>query len=72
MTQLDPITPEEGIRINKALFDGDADQAFELLAVYLKRNCLKLSDHVLRIYLDEELFDCFTGTVAGKDRHRLS
>ena len=66
VTYPDHISPEEGFFINKALFDGNPDQAFELLAAYLKRNGsgkgsdVKLSDRVLRLYLEEELFECFT------------
>lgn len=44
--------------IARALQEGDAEHAFILLADYLATNKLTLSDDVLRIYLQKELFSC--------------
>lgn len=55
------LTQDEIETIRLGLEDGRADQVFEDLAVYLERNELKLSDDVLRLYADKELFACFKG-----------
>lgn len=53
--------PSETRRINEALIGGDAQQAFTLLAEYLTRNKITLSDELFRLYLERELFTCLKG-----------
>ena len=55
------LTFEESSVIADALREGDADQAFTLLAAYLARNKLTLSDDTLKLYLELELFACLEG-----------
>lgn len=53
--------PSETQQINEALKRGDAQQAFTLLADYLTRNKITLSDELFRLYLERELFTCLKG-----------
>lgn len=53
------LTPEEGRILQQSLASGDANKAFVQLASFLKKNDLRLSDATLRIYIEDELFDCF-------------
>lgn len=52
---------DEHTAIFTALQEGQADRAFTLLADYLARNELTLTDATLKIYLERELFACLTG-----------
>ena len=61
MNKSNYIAPEEGTAIAVALQKGAADQAFTLLADYLARNKLTLSDDTLKLYLELELFTCLEG-----------
>lgn len=54
-------TDAERHEIAEALDAGDAERAFRNLAMYLERNKLALSDDILRLYVEKELFACFTG-----------
>ena len=55
------VTDAERHEITEALGAGDAEWAFRNLATYLERNKLTLSDDVLRLYVEKELFACFAG-----------
>lgn len=55
------ISPWEQQAINQALHRGQTDRAFFLLADYLARNRISLSDAVLRHYIEQELFTCLKG-----------
>lgn len=46
--------------IAQALEAGEVDRAFSDLALYLERNRLQLSDDTLRLYVEKELFGCFS------------
>lgn len=61
MSNLDYTTQTEHAAITAALQEGKADQAFHLMADYLKRNKLTLSDDTLKLYLKQELFACLQG-----------
>ncbi|WP_299592636.1 hypothetical protein [uncultured Tateyamaria sp.] len=53
--------PDECQALDQALKRGDVQQIFTLLADYLTRNKLPLSDEVFRLYLERELFACLEG-----------
>lgn len=61
MSDSNHITPEEQGAIAEALQLGEIDQVFQLLAAYLVRNRLTLSDETLKLYLEQELFACLEG-----------
>lgn len=61
MTQSAFTNPGETDAIARALERGDAQQTFTLLADYLTRNRLVLSDELFRLYLERELFACLKG-----------
>lgn len=61
MTQSTFTNPGECDAIAQALERGDAQQAFTLLADYLTRNKITLSDELFRLYLERELFACLKG-----------
>lgn len=61
MTQSTFTNPGERDAITQALERGDAQQAFTLLADYLTRNKITLSDELFRLYLERELFSCLKG-----------
>ena len=61
MGQKTQLTPQEAKAILDALVEGDADIAFAYLATDLKANQKALSDATLRLYIEEELFECFNG-----------
>lgn len=61
MTQSAFTDPGETETIIRALERGDVQQAFTLLADYLTRNRLVLSDELFRLYLERELFACLKG-----------
>jgi len=52
-----PMTPGERDALASAIDRGDPDQIFLLLASYLERNQMTVSDEVFRLYLERELFD---------------
>lgn len=60
MTRQDFTSEQEANQISEHLRNGRPDEAFCMLADYLKRNNLSLSDDVLRTYIEHELFECFT------------
>lgn len=55
------LTQDEAEAIRSGLEQGHADKVFHDLADYLCRNELKLSDDVLRVFAENELFTCFAG-----------
>ena len=58
MTPPQFLSADEGTKIQHALAEGQADRAFTLLATYLQHNNIRLSDEVMRLYIEQELFDC--------------
>jgi hypothetical protein len=58
------MTPGEQAALNAAIEKGDPDQMFLLLASYLERNQLTVSDEVLRLYLERGLFACLQDHVS--------
>ena len=69
MSRSEFISAKEGVLIQDALHNGEADRAFALLALYLRRNDMRLSDDVMRLYIENELFDCMGGLSAKFRRH---
>lgn len=61
MTQSTFTNSDERDAIARALDRGDAQRAFTLLADYLTRNKITLSDELFRLYLERELFACLKG-----------
>ncbi|MDF1670212.1 MAG: hypothetical protein P1U83_11405 [Roseovarius sp.] len=55
------ITLDEQRSIDEAMQLGDIEQVFRLLAAHLSRNKLTLSDDILKLYLEQELFACLKG-----------
>lgn len=52
-----PMTPGERDALTSAIEKGDPDQIFLLMASYLERNQMTVSDEVFRLYLERGLFD---------------
>lgn len=55
------LSEDEEKMIRQSLGEGRADEVFEQMAIYLERNHLQLSDHVLRLYIEKDLFKCLSG-----------
>jgi len=55
------LTESEEIYFRQCLGKGDADAVFEQMAIYLERNDMQISDHILRLYIEKDFFKCLSG-----------
>lgn len=49
------LSPQEGLQINRSLIEGEVEELFDHIIEYLKKNNLKVPEHVLRLIENSDL-----------------